>query len=111
MSSRDLSVPPLDNQWLDYSKFTSDIPPSKTKLPFTIIPIRAPLENPNANKLLKPDELWTFNEIIPQISSYLTKKYNKKSKILSVIDLTGSDIDSEKYYKGSHSFHDGYIVQ
>lgn len=94
-----LSIPPLNNEWLDYSKFGSAISfNSKLK----ILPIRAPLENPKALEFLQEDELWTWKEVKTEINSYFQSKFNKNAKILTVIDLTGSDIDAEKYYKGSN---------
>lgn len=63
--------------------------------------MRAPLENPVANNLLDKEELWTWTEIKSEISAFIRKKYFVSCKNLAVIDLTGSDVDAEKYYKGS----------
>ena len=108
MSERDLSIPPLNNALLDYSKFNSDILVKKKLL---IIPMRAPLENPEANNLLNEEELWTWTEIKSEISEFIRKKYRVNNcKDIAVIDLTGTKVDSEKYYKGSTLYEKHGIV-
>jgi len=110
MSDRDLSIPPLNNAWLDYSKFKSGIS-VKNKNNLVIIPIRAPLENPEATNLLSKEELWTWTEIKSEISDFIREKYFVYNcKDIAVIDLTGTDVDAEKYYKGSTLYEKHGVV-
>merc|ERR1712048_289675 len=82
--------------WSEFSTFHKSI--STPELPFTIIPIKAPLDN-------SPSEKWTWSDIKLEISKYVHSNLQKRCSIAAVFDLTATKIDSPKYYKGSQLFN------
>jgi len=91
---------PVPDGWLESSKFHNAI--DHPNLPFIIIPIRAPLDKSIPS--LNPNEEWTWNHIKQQIRGYVNQTYKKRCSIAGVFDLTATQIDSPKYYKGSQLY-------
>lgn len=96
---------PVPDGWLECSKFHNAI--DHPNLPFIIIPIRAPLDKSIPS--LNPDEEWTWDHIKCQIRDHVNQVYKKRCSIAGVFDLTATQIDSPKYYKGSQLYRNHKI--
>lgn len=96
---------PVPDDWLECSKFHNAI--DHPNLPFIIIPIRAPLDKSIPS--LNPDEEWTWDHIKCQIRDHVNQVYKKRCSIAGVFDLTATQIDSPKYYKGSQLYRNHKI--
>ena len=107
---RHQSVP---KDWISTTKFGT--PMFIEELPFCILPIKCPIENPlSVKNLEKSGDNFTWPDALSLISKKFKNIENftegKTPVVTNVIDLTGTELNDRRYYRGTE-LHDLYSIK
>ena len=103
----------VPKDWINTTKFGT--PMFIEELPFCILPIKCPIENPLSVKdLQKSGDNFTWPDALSLISKKFKNIENftegKTPVVTNVIDLTGTELNDRRYYRGTE-LHDLYSIK
>ena len=96
----------VPKDWVNTTKFGS--PMFIEELPFVILPIKCPIENPlSVKQLAEKGSNFTWPDALTEIGrkfKNIEKVLKRKPVVTNVIDLTGTELNDRRYYRGTELY-------